>query len=57
MRIFTNDEELIRLGASYLRIVSFSYFFMGISQMYLCIMKNTNRALRSTLYSSSSSHS
>ena len=53
MRIFTNDEELIRLGASYLRIVSFSYFFMGISQMYLCIMKNTNRALRSTLYSSS----
>lgn len=53
MRIFTNDKELIRLGASYLRIVSFSYFFMGISQMYLCIMKNTNRALRSTLYSSS----
>lgn len=53
MRIFTNDKELIRLGASYLRIVSFSYFFMGISQMYLCIMKNTNRALLSTLYSSS----
>lgn len=53
MRIFTNDKELIRLGTSYLRIVSFSYFFMGISQMYLCIMKNTNRALRSTLYSSS----
>ena len=40
MRIFTNDEELIRLGASYLRIVSFSYFFMGISQMYLCIILN-----------------
>ncbi len=53
MRIFTNDEELIGLGATYLRIVSFSYFFMGISQMYLCIMKNTNRALLSTLYSSS----
>ena len=53
MRIFTNDEELIGLGAAYLRIVSFSYFFMGISQMYLCIMKNTNRALLSTLYSSS----
>ena len=54
MRIFTNDEELIRLGASYLRITSFSYFFMGISQIYLCIMKNTGRALLSTLYSSSS---
>lgn len=54
MRIFTNDEELIRLGTSYLRITSFSYFFMGISQIYLCIMKNTGRALLSTLYSSSS---
>ena len=54
MRIFTNDEELIRLGASYLRITSFSYSFMGISQIYLCIMKNTGRALLSTLYSSSS---
>lgn len=54
MRIFTNDEELIRLGASYLRITSFSYFFMGISQIYLCIMKNTGRALLSTIYSSSS---
>jgi len=52
MKIFTNDQHLIRLGIPYLRIISLSYLFMGISQMYLCIMKNTNRAILSTLYGS-----
>lgn len=52
MKIFTNDMELIGLGISYLRIIALSYLFMGISQMYLCIMKNTNRAVLSTLYGS-----
>lgn len=52
MRIFTSDSGLIRLGAGYLRAVSWSYLFMGISQIYLCIMKNTGRALRSTIYGS-----
>lgn len=52
MRIFTSDSGLIRLGAGYLRAVSWSYLFMGISQIYLCIMKNTGRALQSTIYGS-----
>ena len=52
MRIFTSDSGLIGLGAGYLRAVSWSYLFMGISQIYLCIMKNTGRALRSTIYGS-----
>ena len=52
MRIFTSDSGLVRLGAGYLRMVSWSYLFMGISQIYLCIMKNTGRALRSTIYGS-----
>src|SRR5574344_548174 len=30
MRIFTNDEALVAVGASYLKFVSFSYFFMSI---------------------------
>src|SRR5574344_2013412 len=30
MRIFTNDENLISVGAQYLRFVSFSYFFMSV---------------------------
>ena len=50
MRIFTNDAELILLGSSYLRIVSFSYLFMGITQIYLCIMKNSDRVTKSTVY-------
>ena len=53
MRIFTNDPELIQLGIPYLRIVSWSYLFMGISQIYLCIMKNSGRTMRSTVYGSS----
>ena len=52
MRILTNEEVLIGLGIPYLRIVSFSYLLMGFSQMYLCIMKNSGRTIRSTVYSS-----
>lgn len=53
MQIFTDDPELIRLGLPYLRIVSWSYLFMGVSQIYLCIMKNSGRTMRSTAYGSS----
>lgn len=53
MRIFTNGTELIAPGASYLRIVSGSYLCMGVSQIYLCIMKNSGRTMRSTIYGSS----
>lgn len=52
MQIFTSDGGLVWLGARYLRAVSWSYLFMGISQIYLCIMKNSGRALRSTVYGS-----
>ena len=44
MMIFTNESELIAIGASYLKIVSFSYLFMGMSQCYLMIMKMDGRA-------------
>lgn len=52
MRIFTNDDKLISLGAVYLRAVEISYVLSGISQIYLCIMKNSDRAGRSMLISS-----
>lgn len=32
MQIFTSNSGLVRLGARYLRAVSWSYLFMGISQ-------------------------
>lgn len=52
MRIFTNDIRLIQAGIPCLRIVSVSYLFMGFSQIYLCIMKNSGRTAKSTIYGS-----
>lgn len=52
MKVFTNEELLITLGADYLRIVAVSYLFTGISQVYLCVMKNSDRVNRSTIYGS-----
>ncbi len=39
MRIFTPEEELIRIGGEYLKIVSWSYLLTGISQCFLMVMK------------------
>ncbi len=44
MRIFTTDAELIRIGAEYLRIVSFSYLFIGAAGVYLAVMKTVGSA-------------
>lgn len=52
MRIFTSDDALIGAGAPYLRAVSSSYLFCGVSQVYLCFMKNTGHAKMSMLISS-----
>ena len=49
MEFFTKEEDLIAYGAQYLRIVSPSYLLGGASQMYLCIIKNSGRALMSTV--------
>lgn len=51
MGIFTNDGVLIAYGAQYLKTVSWSYLLASVSQIYLCIMKNSGRTLRSTVYS------
>jgi len=50
MRIFTNDRQLISLGAPYLQVVGWSYLCMGVTQIYFCVMKNTGRTVRSTVY-------
>ncbi len=52
MHIFTNDEALVDGGMIYLRSVSPSFFLTGISQIYLCILKNTGKAAKSSLISS-----
>ena len=45
MRIFTNDPKMIEVGASYLRAVSFSYFFMSISQIFQAAFKSMEKVL------------
>ena len=40
MMIFTSEEQLIVAGVEYLRIVGISYLFMGVSQIYLCVMRS-----------------
>ncbi len=53
MKIFTREPQLISGGIVYLRIVSVSYLFTGVSQIYLCILKNTNCAAKSMVIGSS----
>lgn len=52
MRIFTNEPVLIDNGAVYLRVVSVSFLLTGISQIYLCVLKNSGKAARSSVISS-----
>lgn len=49
MQIFTNDPEVIAEGIKYLRIVSFSYVMMGITQVYLYIMRSVERVVVATV--------
>ena len=43
MRIFTDDINLIVEGAKYLRVVSISYIFLSISQVYQAAFKSIER--------------
>ena len=52
MRVFTNEKVLIDGGAVYLRTVSLSFFLNGISQIYLCILKNSSKAVTAGVISS-----
>lgn len=52
MRIFTNEQVLIDGGTIYLRTVSLSFFLTGISQIYLCTLKNSGKAAKSSIISS-----
>lgn len=43
MTLFTNDAELIALGASYLRVLSVAYVCWGITEVYLSILRSIGR--------------
>lgn len=41
MRIFTNVPELVEIGAEYLKIQGFAYFFFGFSNTLIMLMRST----------------
>ena len=45
MRIFTNEEPIIREGAVYLRYISFTYLLQGFSSMYLAVIRSKERVI------------
>ena len=52
MLLFAHDPELVRIGAEYLRVASWSYLLTGLSQCYLAIMRVSEHASRSAWISS-----
>lgn len=51
LRIYTTDKALIEIGASYLKVVSVSYLFAGITQCYYLKMKIEGDASKSVVIS------
>ncbi len=49
MHLFTTEEPVIEEGISYLRIIGFSYIFIGITVVYLNIMRSVERVVISTI--------
>ena len=43
MKLFTNDAELIAIGAGYLRVMSLTYFCWGIIEIYLAVLRSIGR--------------
>ncbi len=52
MSLLTNETELIKDGAEYLKLASPSYLFMGVAQIYLCALKNSGKTAKSTIIGS-----
>lgn len=43
MRLFTEDAELIAIGAEYLQIMGITYFCWGILEIYLAVLRSIGR--------------
>ena len=48
MRVFTPEEELIRIGGEYLRHIAFAYLCWGVIEMYLATLRSIGRVAVST---------
>ena len=45
MRIFTTSEGSIELGAKYLRIAALSYPFIALTNVYVAMLRATNKVV------------
>ena len=43
MKLFTTDAEVIRIGAEYLRIMSFTYLCWGFIEIYLAVLRSVGK--------------
>ena len=43
MRLFTNDAELIAIGADYLRVMTFTYLCWSVIEIYLAVLRSVGR--------------
>lgn len=49
MKLFTDDAELIALGAGYLRIMSISYLCWSITEIYFSVLRSMGRVMICTV--------
>lgn len=49
MFLFTNNEATIEAGAQYLKVVSFSFVFMGIAQVYMSALRSIGEVVFPTV--------
>lgn len=49
MSLFTTEQELIEIGASYLRILSVAYLCWGMTEVYLSVLRSIGRVAISTV--------
>ena len=52
MLVFTNDQELIALGAGYIRILSVCYLCWGVTEVYLSVLRSVGRVAIGTVLNS-----
>jgi len=45
MSLFTNSKDTIQMGAEYLKVVSFSFVFMGLSQIYVSALRSVGKVV------------
>ena len=43
MKLFTNDAELIQIGAGYLRVMSLTYLCWSVIEIYLAVLRSVGR--------------